>query len=153
VTTYRPEEQVARVKAARRDLETALETKKSALKIGSQERPITAFSATEGEEEVRRRPKQRPGKKQRASYHKKLESSGGSAPPPPMDSRVRMLPTQPKAHAVPRPPSAPPPAPWQSKKGRSKGKQKKGRGKPGADHRPAAAGKGQQHQRPPRARE
>jgi hypothetical protein len=143
---------VAQVKAARRGLASALETKKSALKVGSQERPITAFSAPEGAEEVRSRPKQRPGKKQRAAYQKRLVQSGGSASLPPVESRVRLLPTQPKAQATPRPPSTPPPAPWQSKKGKSKGKQKKGKGKPGADHRPAAAGKGQRHQRPPRAR-
>ena len=152
VVAYRPEEQVARVKAARRDLETALETKKSALKVGSQERPITAFSATEEEGEARRRPKQRPGKKQRAAYQKKMEKSGGSAPLPPVDSRVRFLPTS-KAQAVPRPPSTPPPAQLRGQKGKSRGKQKKGKGKPGADPRPAAAGKGQHHQRPPRARE
>jgi len=148
VTKYKPEEQVARVKAARRQLETALETKKSALKIDSRERPVTAFSQPDEGEEVRPRPRQRPGKKQRAAYQKRMAQSGGSAIPP-AEPRVRLLPAQSKA--APKPAVSPPPAPWDNPKGKSKGKKKKGKGKSGGGPRQARTGKGQPHPRPPRA--
>ena len=154
MTSYRPEEQASRVKGARRNLEVALDSKKSSLKQNSRERPLTAFSQ-EDEEEAHPRPKRRPGRKQRAAYQKRMAES--EAPIILLaEPKVRLLPT---SKGAPRPagqkvkllPSSKAP-PWQKQKGKSKGKTKKGKGKSGGDHRQAEAGKGQSRQRQPQAR-
>ena len=175
VTSYRPEDQAALVKNARRGLEGALGTKKAARELAAiqadrgegVERPLTAYAATEEAAEVPRRSRQRPGKKQRDAYRRRLAEAEAVAQPRPRPAKRppdRLLPQSSKAPPTPRPPARlrpeskvqpgprpppylPPPPPWK-KKGKSKGKQKGGKGKTGAGRRQGAAGGAPQQQRP-----
>jgi len=159
VAKYKPGEQASRVTSARRQLVTAIVSRKSSLRTGARDRSPPALAAKD-EEEDHPKKRQRPGKKQRAAYHRRmglaktepkaLLVASAKVAPKAAATKARLLPSAkaaskaagPAYHRLELPP-------WSQPKGKSKGKKKKGKGKSGRGPHPAEGGKGQV---PPRQR-
>ena len=157
VASYKPGEQVSRVKSARRQLATAIDSRKSSLRTGARDRSPPPLAAGDKEEDHPMK-KQRPGKKQRAAYHKRvglaktepkaLLVASAKVAPKAAATKARLLPLEkaaaraagPAYHRLELPP-------WSQPKGKSTGKKKKGKGKSGRGPDSAEGGKGQ---RPPK---